>query len=407
MLRRLDAAVRIAARQLGHYRVRSALAVVAVALAVLSTTLLAGVGVGVLVTGQEKLDAAGRDLWVTGGPVRLVPGSAGGIQTGISDAHGTATAIEARDDVAKAVPIAFQTVYAGTDPGELRTLVAVGVRGGGPSIAISRGTGLQGGDVHYADGTYDGPMTREVLVDERTAALFHLEPGDSLYVGGTVSNARANRATVIGVSPTFSRFVGAPTVVMRLSELQTLSGTAGRDRASLVTVTVAPGADPTEVAADLEAAYPAYEVRTNREQLEAVLAARAATIAAGTTLVVVAVLSGVALTANTLALSVHHQRRELAALEAAGVAPGTLVGVLGAQAGLVGLLGGLLGLAATPLAARAVDVVALRIVGFSGLVRTPTWVFLVGLGVAVGISLVGATVAGWRVTRISPLSHLQ
>ena len=74
MTGRLRASVGLAAAQLRHYRVRTLLAVFAVTLAVLSTTLLASVGVGVLETGQQKLDAAERDLWITAGPAQLGPG---------------------------------------------------------------------------------------------------------------------------------------------------------------------------------------------------------------------------------------------------------------------------------------------------------------------------------------------
>jgi len=57
---RFRAVLGIAMAQLRHERGRTLLAIVAVALAVLATTILASVGYGVVETGQEKFDTSGR-----------------------------------------------------------------------------------------------------------------------------------------------------------------------------------------------------------------------------------------------------------------------------------------------------------------------------------------------------------
>lgn len=403
---RVRGVVGVALAQLAHDRTRTALAVVGVALAVLSTTLLASVGVGVLATGEEKFDAAGRDLWVVGGPTRLTPGQVGGVENGVVDAHGLAADIEAREDVRTAVPLAFQTVYVSTNRSEFVTLVGAGAPARGQSVKITRGAGFSSRDVHYADGSYDGPMTREVVIDSRTAAMLDVGVNDTLYVGGTVAGARENAFRVVGVSPTFSRFLGAPTVTLHLSELQTVTGTAGTDRATLVTVALAPDADPAAVAREIEAAHPGYEVRTNREQLAATLRRQAVLIASGTSLVGLAVVAGLALTVNLLLSLVAQQRRPLAALLALGASTRTLAGVVVTQALVVGVLGGALGVAATPPAVAGLNAVAHAVVGFEGLVRTPEWVLAGGFAVAVVTSVLAAGAAGVRVAGLSPLEHL-
>ena len=404
---RLRAAVGLAAAQLRHHRVRTALAVAAVALAVLSTTLLASVGVGVLETGTERLDAADRDLWMTGGAVRLAPGTVGGIENRIQGSHRLAAELDAREEVRAAVPIAFQIVYVGSTPTDLQTIVGVGVTGGGPALQLTEGPGFEGGDVHYANGTYDGPMTREVVIDERTAALFDVGVGDTLYVGGTVANARRNAYTVVGISPTFSRFVGTATVAVPLSELQTLTGTTRTDPASVITITLVEGADVEAVRAELERDYPGYAFRTNAEQLRTMFRERAVLLASAVTLVGLAVVTGVVLTANALALLAFQQRAALGALKAGGVSAGTLVAVVGAQGVLLGAAGGLVGVALTPPLGLALSVLAERVVGFGGLVRTPAWVYVAGFGIAVVMGTVASAVAGWRVARLSPLRALR
>ncbi|MFB6218304.1 MAG: ABC transporter permease [Halobacteriaceae archaeon] len=405
---RLRAVAGLAAAQLTATPGWTALAVAGVALAVLSTTLLAGVGFGVVETGEQKFAAADRDLWVTGGPVRLAPASVGGFENPIRDAHNLSASLQDRDDVRTAVPMSFQTVYVGTepDPDRLRTVLAVGIPSAG-GIRVTNGSGFSRPDAHYAGGSYSGPVTGEVIVGPRVADQFGVGVGDTLYVGGTVVGAVRNNGTVVGVSPTLARFLGAPTVVVPLAELQTMTGTAYADSATLITVALADGADPAAVEADIEARHPGLEVRTNREQLRRVVASKALVVASGGVLVVLAFVAGLALLVNLVALLVHQQRHALAALRAVGVSTPTVVGMMAGQGLFLGVVGGGLGLALTPPAAALLDAVAVRLVGFEGLVRTPALVYVVG---AVGAAVLGAAsaaVAATRVAALDPLSVLR
>lgn len=121
-------------------------------------------------------------------------------------------------------------------------------------------------------------------------------------------DARETQYTVVGISPTFTQFLGAPTVVLPLAELQTLTQTPHQDRAALVTIDVWDGVAAAAVKQDLQDEYPGYEFRTNEEQLQSVLEEQVVVIAAGVTLVVLAVLTGLALTVNLLLLFVYQQR---------------------------------------------------------------------------------------------------
>jgi len=406
-LARARAVVGIALAQLRHDRTRTVLAVLGITLAVLATTLLGGVGMGVVETGEEQFDASGRDLWVTGGPITFSPGTVGGFENSILDAHELSRDIDSREDIKTAVPMAFQTVYVSDDGRDWETLVGTGASARGGSVQITEGREFQTEDTHYAGGDYSGPMTHEVVIDQQTADTFDVSVGDTLYIGGTISDARANEFTVIGISPTFSRFLGTPTVTLHLSELQEVTGTAAADRASLITIEVTDGADPATVAREIEADHPEYDVRTNREQLEATLERQAVVLASGGSLVVLAVLAGITLTANLMVSVVYQQRRELAALKALGSRTRTLVGVVAVQALCLGVVGGVLGVAATVPLATGLDAVAAAIVGFENVVRTPPWVLGAGVAIAVPISLIGAAVAGWQVSKLSPVDGLR
>jgi len=116
----------------------------------------------------------------------------------------------------------------------------------------------------------------------------------------------------------YSEFVGTSTVVMSPSDLQEIAGLTASDQAAMMTVRVAEDANPKTTAAALERAYPEYTIRTNREQLQALLADQAVVITSGVSLVVLAVLGGVLLLANLQLSFVARHRETFGALSALG-----------------------------------------------------------------------------------------
>ncbi|KAB1187538.1 MULTISPECIES: ABC transporter permease [Haloferax] len=405
-LARTRAAAGIAVSQLNHARGRTVLTILGITLAVLAATLLAGTGLGVIETGQQKFDSAGRDIWMTGGPVKFSPTGVGGFENTIVDSHQLSADLQSRDDVRVAVPMAFQTVYVKSNESDYETLVGVGAPARGGSVQITNGSGFSSTDVHYADGNYSGPMTHEVVIDQRTAEMMNVSVGDSLYIGGTTGIARQNEFTVVGISPTFSRFLGTPSVVVHLSELQEVTGTTGADKATLVTLTVEDGVNPENVATQLEEAYPNYDVRTNEEQLAELLRDQAVIMAAGGSLVFLALFAGLALTVNILLSHVYHQQREFAALKALGTSSSTLSLTLVFQALFLGTIGGLLGVALSFPAARGLNRMAELVVGFGDIVTLPMTILAGGFAIAFVMSVVSSLAVSRQIAGIEPLDHL-
>jgi len=411
---RLRAIGSLAAAQLWHRRTRVVLAVIGIAVAVLLITLMAGLAGGVAERGETALDGINRDLWMTA-TVDFAPTAVGGVENGLVDAHEVADSVASRSEVASAQAVSFQSVYvAGDAPGSgppaadaFTPLVGMGVTGTSAPIPLQRGTGFNRSDVHYTNGSYDGPKTNAVIVDEGAADMLGVSVGDTLHVGGTIGNARASQFRVIGVSSGISSFVGAPTVILHLSELQTLTGTAGSDTASLITISLENGVDPQTAAADLERDFPDHTIRTNDEQLTRIIEGQTPVILGTVAIVVLAVVVGLALVINVSALLVYGQRAELAALKAAGVSTGSLVGTVGAQGVMIGLLGGGIGLAATPAAAFAVNDAVARLTGIESLIAMRPAFLGVGLIAAVAMGVTGAVVAGYLITRLSPLENLE
>ena len=396
----------IALAQLRHQPARTALAICGIALAVLATTLLASTGISVIETGEQQFEATERDLWVTAGPMQLTPYGPTSVENPLYDAHVVSEEIDGHESVQTAAPIGIEAVYAGTDPDDFSLLTGVGVKTTHSHISIQEGRDFEGSDTHYADGGYDGPMTREVIVDPQTANTLNLSVGDTLFVGGSESTAKEQEFTVVGISGDFGQFLGAPTVVLRLSELQTITGTSGNDRATMISVTLESVADVSTVQTELENDYPEYDVRTNQEQLSAMVSEHAFFVGTGMTLLTLSIVAGMALTVNLLALVVSRQRRTLAALQALGISRWTLILVVGIQGLFLGVVGGTLGLVATPIAVGGLDHVLGVITGFDSLLRTPWSAYLLGATVAIVIGTSSSIVAGGVAVRSPFLKYL-
>lgn len=403
---RIRVAGGLAVSQLTHHKLRLSLAIIGVALAVLATTLLAGTGIGVIDTGTQQFDSADRDLWVTAGETQITSQGGGGFENSLYNSRSVSDEMGSHHGVRHAIPLAFESVYVGTEPdGEFETFLGSGVRSGGPAVSVTEGEQFDG-DPHYANGTYEGEMSHEVLIDEETAQALDIDIGDTVHVGGSLSAARENKFTVVGISPTFEQMLGTPTVTMPLSELHEVTSTTETEPATFITITVEDGASTDTVQSDLEESFPEYNIRSNDEQLQAVLQEQVLVLAAGGALVVLAVGSGGALTLNLLALIVYQQRREFAALKAQGISAGLLVATVIGQGLLIGGFGALLGVGLTPPAVAVLNEFAATVVGFEGLVQTSTDIYLWGIVIAIGIGTVAAAFAGWRVSRAPPLEYL-
>ncbi|GAB3663455.1 ABC transporter permease [Halopiger thermotolerans] len=401
---RSKAVVGLALAQLRRSPGRTALTVVAVAVAVLAVTLLASLGVGVVETGQQGLENADQDIWISSDPVDP---AASGTENPIVGAHGIAGQLMQRDDVSYAAPIGLYDVYVGTDPNDLERHPAVGVRETHEGFDFQSGGGFETPPEAYEGGRTEEPMTNEIVLDPRVAEEIGAEVGDTIYVGTSRQTAPEYEFTVVGTSSYYSQYLGSETVTMPLVDLQAVAGTTGTDRATFITADVADGADREAVANELDAEYPAYDVRTSDEQMEAMFAERPLVLASGATLVGLAIVGGVVLTVNLFVLVAAQQRDELAALRAVGLSRRVLAGTIAVQGLVTGVVGGAVGLVATPLLTRGFNRVAASIAGFENLLQTPPKVYAAGFAVAIVVGTVVALVAGWRAGKYASIEHLE
>lgn len=412
MFQKLSARTRgllgFAFRQLTTARGRLALAVLGVAVAVLLVTLMTGLGYGVTQAGTDALTYIDQDIWASAGPLQLAPGRVGGVENSLVDAHSQAAAVESDPAVDTAEALAFQSVYIGTGTDQFDTVVGVGVTGNGSGVGLGGDSGVfERDDVHYANGSYDGPMTNTVVLNSALADRLNVSTGDTVHIGGTILDAQQNEFTVIAINRRFSVFLGAPTAVIHLSELQTVAGTSGSDRGSLIGVRLSPDADVDTTLQRLEQTHDQLTFRTQRQQFRSVFENQGAVLASVVTLVVLAVGIGITLVANTLGLVVYQQQAALSALRALGFRARSLVLAVGLQGIIVSTVGVATGLGAAPLVAGGINRVVENLVGFAALIKLPLFVYLAGGSVGLIIGLAGAAVAGWRVTATNPVITLR
>lgn len=391
----------IAFRQLRHSPGLTLLAVIGVAIAAVSLILFASLGAGVVSEGETEIRAIGGDLWISGGPTTVGPATLGYVDHTVTDAHELTAEISAHDDVQAARAFAFQSVYASPTTDDYESITAVGVTGDGQIFSTVEGETFSGGDRYYAEGSYDGPFSGEILLDERAAEQLGVGVGDEVHVGGTLRAAEEHPFIVRGISNDIADLTGTPTIVVHLAELQRITHSTHSDPATAIIVAV-DDSDPTVVQADLEATYPELTVRTNHEQFQTVLERQSVILAGALAVIALGIGSGIAVVATVFGLVVANQRRTVTAVRAIGISGPTVVTLFGIQGLVIGLLGALVGLVLVVPAIVSINYLVARTVGFEGLLPLAWWVLPIGLTVALGTALLAGIIA-WRwATRSHP-----
>lgn len=267
--------------RLRHHRLQLVLAVASIGTAVALPVILLSVGGGVSEHELDQLQGSGYQLTV----------SAGGSH-GISGAHALAGQIDALPHVAAASPVLALAIDVFVGPAGVTPALAEGIVPGaflatqGPTTGGLFPHPLPLGDptdlVHYANGTYAGPPSLDVLVATPFAEDYGIVPGTSVLLGPTTNRSAAAPFTVtgtFGVPPSTIGPTAVFAVLVPLSDLQVLSGLARTsgpgglllDQADTVEVSLA-GSAATDVGiisatqASISALVPYYGVSALTDQ---------------------------------------------------------------------------------------------------------------------------------------------
>ena len=359
---------------------RSALTALGIGLATGLVTVLLALSAGVQGSAARLATASGVDLLATSANTSL----ASTAFPPVDHAHAVPSGFAAADsNVATASPwlvasfvFANSSLYAAANaspngsaiPGGWGPASAAavgwipGANNGLEAPPVAKGPGFSSpDDLHYANGTYHGPFSHEVVLDSGLSGVLGASVGSVVYVSvqplagpsgtlGWFANATAFR--VVGVSGPFFLIPSALLGFFYLSEAQTLLGSAAvqRDEASVVLVHLDDPSHPSSDQATLARAYPQLTVFTLANILGAVQSVVDLYRTFGTLIGLVGIVVAALFTTTVLTMSVDDRSREIATLRAIGFGRATvgrfvveealLLSVLGLA---VGLLGGFVG----------------------------------------------------------------
>ena len=285
------------------------------------------------------------------------------------------------------------------------------------------GPGFSGpGDPHYANGTYAGPSTHEVVLDQGLATVLDVGVGSLIWtssqsvagpsgLAGWFANATAFR--VVGISGPFWLIPSALLGFFYLSELQSLYGgpLQADDATSLLLIHLR---DPNTASQDqttLATAFPGLTVLTTGDLLGAVESAVSLYRTFGTIIGVIGVVVATLFTTAVLVMSVDDRSREIALLRAIGYSRRVIARFVVEEALLLSLLGFAIGLPAGALGAVGLNSFLERLLaglpaGFSFIALNGS-VILGGLLEVLGVGLLASLIPAARAVSLPVVEELR
>jgi putative ABC transport system permease protein len=241
---------------------------------------------------------------------------------------------------------------------------------------------------------------RFVVVDGRRGEAMAGDHSE-LHVGETVQVGRRH-FTVAGLYHSGNRFEDLG-MVLPLRTVERLSGRPGE--VTSIGVTVEPGRTSSDVARELEAAFPGVTAITEPGQAVKVDTASRLLISTGWIVSLLALIVGGISVTNTMAMSVYERIRELGILRAVGWRTWRIGAMVVSEATGICLLALGIGCALGVVAAQ-VFVERSRLDALIDPVYT-AGTFAWGLAFALGVGLLGAVYPTWRAVRLSPIEALR
>lgn len=378
-----------------HHRLRNGgsrqtlVCVLGIALPVALLLLVVSISLGLV---ADPATSNGADYWV-------VPEGASSAVTDVDSAqlgavHPTAERVTERSDVEHASPMLVDfAVLNGPEAEGLHVLV-VGVV---PSESQHRVAplpthGLTPSDPYYANGSYDGEWTGEVVLSESAATELGVSEDGSVTPRGSGRNF-----TVTSVEPPAQAgLTQLPIAVVHLSELQRLTGAHETDSADQLVVFAPDGTAETERA--LESLYPQTTVQTRGGLLSERGTDSQLPAAMSLAALLIALTTGTLLVSTAFGFELAADRRSREVLSALGVAGRSRAAIVGTELGVVSLYGGGLGVGIWAVGLAIANRLATARFGAPLAPHDPRFM-LYGIGVAMLIgflSLPYLLVVSWR-----------
>jgi len=379
------------ARIRGRLRIapqRVLLSVVGVALAIGLMVSVTGVSLGL--ASQSVVQSDGVDYWIIPeqATVESIAVSAGGPR--LSDVHTTTREIESDERVTYVTPVLLELLpVRDAETGERTFVLAAGIIPAQDQSVLGLPAGqLEPGDPFYADGNYDGRLTNEVVINEAAATLTNTSTGEEVNLDGSEVSM-----TVINVSEggTETAAGSVPVMLVHLSELQALTGSAVGDSADQLLVST----NDASVRSSLENRYPQTTVVTRSGFSAQQASASSLPLAVAVAALVSALIVGVLFITTLMGLEVSADRHQLGALSAIGFADRSLSLLVAAETITLSILGGLLGVVVGFGGITAANALSNRLFGVEQVALFEPWFAGYALAVAISIGLFGTLYPVW------------
>jgi len=352
-------------------RTRSALTIAGVTLAITLLVILLSLSQGLKGSVDDILEETGVDIFVFGVGWDPIFGP----QTDFINGREMAAQMEQGPGIRATVAMLIADVYAvnATDAtrieqGENASAVDfVTIQGNGfvpekASVAQFGGVDfLEGGrmhvgeDPHWANGTYDGPWTGELVLSIGAATDLQVGVNDTIYVGGRLPLGtfdaqdwlnRSQPFVIRGITQATFDQPAAETAFLHLSELQDLTGRKN-DTINEILVDLYNPAEADTAKDWIEATFrdPPVVAITQANFLSSVNEFAKTFEGLGTVVVLVTVLVATMFTSTILVLSIRERSREIGVMRAIGLSRKTIFEMVLTEAVAISLLGLGLGLA--------------------------------------------------------------
>lgn len=391
---------RVIGRLRGAAPGRMSVCIAGVAIAVALLFVVTGLSIGL--AGSSTVESENIDYWIVPdeGGAGSVPLQSEGAR--LSQVHTVSAELNRDDRIEYASPVVLQPLrLENPATGDSEYVVAVGVipTGDQRRIADLNISSLDPRYQYYADGSYDGTWSGDVVASPTVADRLALQPGDTAAVA---NSDRTLTLTKINDREMAAGFGEVPAVAMPLAELQTLTGLDTADEADQILVSTTNPA----VESDLANLYPRTEV-VSRAGITGVDAtptnlplamALAATLVAGSI--------GIAFVATMMGLELTAGRKELAVLSAVGFSERTRALVVVSETVTVAILGGILGVGLGVLTTLGVNAGIASALGVSSLATITPALVVYALLAAVAVGICAAPYPLYLTMRTNTLEEL-
>lgn len=402
---------------------RSAMLTLAVAVAVALLVALQSLAAGFFAA--QTADVRDRPVDVILQPIatRGDPQLTGPRAAGILDAHRLADDLRRRPGIESASPTLEAGIVAKDAEGASTLVLAQGVVPADHVASLTEaqkakfdGYFTSADDPRWANGTYGGPASGEVVVNRALAAKHNLTKGATLLLAASPTDPpRAYKVAGVFETPhTGTGLLGGVHIaLLPLSELQELSGAKERDAATRVALRLAPevrdDAGRTRALVDgLRGEMPGFQLLTREDEMAA--ARERAAVSAGfyTAVAYVSLVVSALFVASVMIMEVQERRRDLGVLRAIGWTRLSVFRTVASDALLFVGLGTALGVALGYFVSEALGDYFRAGYGLD----VDFTLFTPGLALASAVQslLVGVAAAlypAWKASRVDPLAVLR